>query len=114
MTTWFIVVGMTLITFINRYLFFAERVRFKPSEAVTRFLGFSSFAILTAIWTPIIFQVDYGNFANNSELHFAYAGLDYLIATLLAAVLAAMHVRSLVVVLLSSGVFFFLRFFVFT
>lgn len=114
MTIWFSIAGMTLITFINRYLFFAERIRFKPSNAVTRFLSFSSFAILTAIWTPIIFDLNSNAVLNGDPINFGHAGMDYLVASLVAASMAFMQVRSIVVVLLSTTLFFFLRFFVFS
>ena len=102
---WLLIAGMTLITFLNRYAFFSEIVQYRPGERVRRFLSYSSFAILTAIWTPIVFQVDFA-------AGVSHAGWDYLIAGTLAAVLSYCRIRSIVVVLLSAAVFFALRFFV--
>ena len=102
---------MAIITFVNRYLFFIEGFRFKPSAQLTRFLEFSSFAILTAIWAPIIFVVDYGNGTQGFEFNLEHAGLDYLVATTAAALMTVLGVRSIIVVVLSTGLFFCLRWF---
>lgn len=107
---WLTITCMALITFVNRYAFFVEGLRYQPSVKVKRFLSYSSYAVLTSIWAPILFQLD---FREGSLAGLSYAGLDYLIAASLAAVLTMLYVRSIIVVLLSSGVFFCLRLFVF-
>lgn len=99
---WALLFGMSLITFWNRYAFFSESVRFQPGVRLKRFLSYSSYAILTAIWTPILFNY-------NQHSGFDNAGLDYLIATSVAAVLSILKLPSIVVVLISTGLFFLLR-----
>lgn len=99
---WALLLGMSLITFWNRYAFFSEAVRFQPGVRLKRFLSYSSYAILTAIWTPILFNY-------NQSSGFDNAGSDYLIAASVAAVLAFLKLPSLVVVLISTGLFFLLR-----
>lgn len=101
--TWLTIFGLSAITYVNRFAFFSEMVRYTPSENVRLFLGFSSYAILTSIWAPIIFSFD----ANGG---FSYAGNDYLIAVTVAAILAFIRVHSIVVVLVSTALFFGLRF----
>ena len=101
---WWMLGGMAVITFWNRYAFFAKSLSYLPGPKVQRFLGYSSFAILTAIWTPILFQADY------TTRSVTIAGLDYLIAAAVAAVLSFFRVRSIVVVLLSTALFFLLRY----
>lgn len=100
---WWILVGMSAITFINRYAFFTEMLRYQPGAKARRFLSYSSYAILTSIWTPILFQIDY-------QAGVSHAGWDYLLAGTLAAVLSIARIKSIVVVLLSTAVFFGLRF----
>lgn len=95
--------GMALITFWNRFAFFSKNMNYQPGVRVQRFLAYASFAILTAIWTPILFQVDYAVGA------ITLAGLDYLCAGIVAAVMALCRVRSLVVVLVSTSLFFLIR-----
>jgi len=108
--TWILIVCMAGITFVNRYAFFIQRLQYQPGARVKRLLSYSSYAVLTSIWAPILFQF---NVIEGSVL-LSHAGLDYLAAAGLAAVLTVLHVRSLVVVLLSVGLFFCLRLLVFT
>ena len=100
---WLIIIGMTFITFLNRYAFFTQWVRYQPNQHVRRFLGYSSYAILTAIWAPIIFSYDI-------ELGFRHAGIDYVVAAIVAILLTTMRLPSIVVVLISTGLFFCIRF----
>ena len=104
--SWFTILGMSVITFVNRYAFFAQWLRFQPNEKMLRFLSFSSYAILTAIWMPIVFQFD-------PAQGFSYAGMDYLIATSLAVIMAILKAPSIIIVIISSIAFFALRFLVF-
>lgn len=99
---WTLLFGMTIITFWNRYAFFSESVRFVPGVRLKRFLSYSSYAILTAIWTPILFNY-------NQPSGFDNAGADYLIAASVAAALSFLKLPSIVVVLISTGLFFLLR-----
>lgn len=104
---WLTIACMTVITFVNRYAFFVESLRYQPSSSVKRFLAYSSYAVLTSIWMPILFQLD-----RSDGWNISLAGIDYLIAAGLAAALTIFHVRSIIVVLVSAGTFFCLRFFV--
>jgi branched-subunit amino acid transport protein len=106
--TWLIVCGLTAITFFNRYLFFSGRLTITLGIRAQRFLRYSSFAVLTAIWVPIIFQLDY------ESMRVGVAGWDYIIAASLAGLLTVVRVPALFVVLLSSAVFFCLRFWLLT
>lgn len=99
---WSLLAGMTAITFYNRYAFFARSIRYQPGDKARRFLSFSSYAILTSIWTPILFGY-------SSDAGFTIAGYDYLLAASLAAGMTIMGVRSIFVVLISTASFFILR-----
>ena len=102
MSNW-LLLSFAAITFLNRYAFFAESLRYSPGTRTRRFLQYSSYAVLTAIWTPLVFEIDKGNLS-------WVTGWDYFLAATLAAVLTLMRVRSMAVVLLSIGAFFALRF----
>jgi len=100
---WLLLFCMASITFFNRYLFFSSSVKYLPGPKVRRFLSYSSFSVLTAIWAPIMFRFD-------GHTQIEVAGVDYLFAGSLAAVLSVCKVSSIIVVLLSTTVFFIIRF----
>ena len=102
--TWLIVFGLTAITFINRYLFFSDQIKLTLGIRTQRFLRYSSFAVLTPIWVPIVIELDY------RPVRFSFAGWDYLIAVSIAGLLTLLRVPALIVVLVSSALFFCLRF----
>ena len=100
-----LLISLALITFVNRFAFFTETIRFTPGAKIRKLLSYSSYAVLTAIWMPIIFQFKAGE-------GLSVAGLDYLLGVILAALLTMLKVRSIFVVLCSTGLFFMLRFLV--
>ncbi|GHA02057.1 hypothetical protein GCM10008090_09130 [Arenicella chitinivorans] len=104
--SWLVVIGLTAITFVNRYLFFSNQLKLRLGVRGQRFLRYSSFAVLTAIWVPIVIRLEY------RPMHLDIAGWDYLIAAAVAGVLTLMRVPALFVVLVSSALFFCLRFWV--
>ncbi|MFT6408367.1 MAG: branched-subunit amino acid transport protein [Arenicella sp.] len=102
--TWLLLLGMALITFVNRYLFFSTAIYYSPGVRLRRFLSYSSYSVLTAIWAPIIFRFD-----GQSQLQFA--GIDYLLAAVLAGLLSFYRVASIIVVVLSTALFFLIRYY---
>lgn len=74
------ILAMTLIVFLSRYLFLEPAIPLRLNSTAQRILSYSSPAVLTAIWAPIVFlpegQLNTG--INN----------PYFIAALLAALLA--------------------------
>ena len=103
MSVWGLISLMAVVTFSVRYIFFAQAIRYQMGPRVKLLLRYSSFSILTALWTPIIFQYE-------PAIGFSHAGTDYLLAAVVAMVLAFMRVSTLTVVLASVGVFVILRF----
>jgi len=101
--TWLLLIGMAVITFANRYLFFARSIAYRPGPRVQRLLSYSSYAVLTAIWAPIVFEFE-------QPYEISLAGLDFAIGAALAATLGVLRVNSLTVVLSSTLVFFLIRF----
>jgi len=100
---WWILIGMAVITFLNRYVFLIESFPYTPGPKVKRFLSYSVYAVLTAIWAPIVFSIE-------PKVGVSHAGLDYLLGASLAGILSFMRVPSIMVVMISSTVFFGLRF----
>jgi branched-subunit amino acid transport protein len=100
---WLLLLGMALITFANRYLFFSAMIAYSPGPKFKRFLSYSSYSVLTAIWAPIVFKFD-----GQSELQLA--GFDYLLAASVAGLLSFYRVSGILVVLLSTALFFIIRF----
>ncbi|NND81575.1 MAG: AzlD domain-containing protein [Gammaproteobacteria bacterium] len=100
---WLTIALMAVITFSNRALFFARSIRYQMGARVRRLLTYSSYAILTAIWAPILlrFSPQYG---------ISHAGADYLVGTVLAMSLTMLRLPTLAVVLISAAVFFAIRF----
>ena len=101
---WFLILGMAAITFLNRYAFLSRSFNYVPNEKLPRLLSYSSYSVLTAIWAPIVFQIDAGG-------NFSIAGADYLVACSLAAMMSIWRMPSLLTVILSAMVFFGIRFF---
>jgi len=100
---WWTLIGMSIITFVNRYVFFADAVRYSPGIKVRRFLSYSSYAVLTSIWAPIVFSF-------NTQSGVSHAGLDYLVGATIAAILSVFRVPSIAVVVISTASFFCMRF----
>ena len=87
------------------FSFFREfanvEIRYEPTLHA-KYYANESYAILTSIWTPILF--DYSTASG-----FSLAGMDYLLAASLAALMTLFGVRSIIVVLISTAAFFILR-----
>ena len=103
---WLLLLGMALITFANRYLFFSAVIDYSPGPKFKRLLSYSSYSVLTAIWASIIFHLD-------GQSEFQLAGFDYLLAAPFAGLLSFYQVASIIVVLLSPTLFFLIRFYLF-
>lgn len=101
--TWVLIVGMATITYLNRYAFLTRAIEYVPGDKVKRFLSYSSYSVLTAIWTPIVLQMEH-------DFNVSLSGLDYLIGASLAMVMSVARFPSLLTVILSTSVFFGIRF----
>ncbi len=103
MSTWGLIVLLSVITFANRYFFFSKTITYHPGEKLRRFLSFSTQSILTALWVPIVFRTQ----ANGM---ISYTDINYLIATVFVLILGFYRLNMLLVVILGSALFFVLRF----
>ena len=98
---WTSLLLMALLVFASRYLFLEPRLPIRLGPRVLHFLHYTSPAVLTAIWAPIVFHRD-------DRLA---VGLDnpYFIAAILAAVLALTTRNILLTTLISMALFFVIR-----
>ena len=103
MSTWILIFILALITFANRYVFFSKAIKYHPSEELKTFLSFSTQAILTALWVPIVFK-----YQTNHTID--YSDKNYLIATIFVLILGFYRVNMLIVVLLGMALFFALKY----
>jgi branched-subunit amino acid transport protein len=92
---------MALLVFISRYLFLEPRLPIHLGPRVLHFLHYTSAAVLTAIWAPIVFQ-------REGELNLELSN-PYLIAAVVASILAITTRNVLLTTVLSMALFFVIR-----
>ncbi|MCA2018694.1 AzlD domain-containing protein [Vibrio tritonius] len=97
--------AMAALVFISRYLFLEPKLPLKMSAKLQRLLTYSSPAVLTAIWAPIVFTNDH-----QLQLH---THNPYLWAAILAALIAWKTRNVLLTTVISMVVFLVLNLWVF-
>ncbi|WP_414932905.1 AzlD domain-containing protein [Vibrio europaeus] len=95
------ILAMTVLVFASRYLFLEPRLPLRLNPQAQRLLKYSSPAVLTAIWAPIVFMPE-------KQLWLS-ADNPYLIGALIAAFLAWKTKNVLLTTLVSMVVFLFLK-----
>lgn len=93
--------AMTAVVFLSRYLFLEPKLPLKLNHTTQRILSYSSPAVLTAIWAPIVFIQDDKLAVNASN--------PYLIAAVIAAAVAWRTKNVIATTVLSMGCFFVLN-----
>lgn len=93
--------AMTAVVFLSRYLFLDPRLPIKINPSTQRLLSYSSPAVLTAIWAPIVFVHDDKLAVNLSN--------PYFIAAVIAALVAWKTKNVIATTILSMGCFFILN-----
>lgn len=96
---WLTIILMTLIVFLSRYLFLEPAIPLKLNATMRRFLRYSSPAVLTAIWGPIVF-------APEKEL-WLNAQNPYLLAAIITCVLIWKTGNVLITIGISMAAFLF-------
>lgn len=99
--TWMMICGMAFITFYNRYFFFIKRMPITLGPRGRRLLEYSMYAVLTALWVPIVFKVEAGLPVFESSA--------FLWGTLVAICLVLLRAPSILTVVASTVVFFSLH-----
>ncbi|MDS7942470.1 AzlD domain-containing protein [Acinetobacter sp. V110_1] len=100
--SWFMILGVAVIVFFNRYYFLEPNLKVKLPALMNKMLNYSAPCLLSAISIPVIF------FERN-ELR---GTLDnpYLYATVFCIVIAFYFKKILPSVLLSLAFFYFINF----
>ncbi|WP_064608027.1 AzlD domain-containing protein [Photobacterium sp. J15] len=101
---WLTIFLMTLIVFSSRYMFLAPKLPLKLNAEAQKLLSYSSPAVLTAIWAPIVFLHE-----GKPEITLQ---IPYLISAVIAALIAWKTKNVLVTAVISMTVFFLLTTFI--
>lgn len=101
MTVWLVILFMSLILFVNRYIFLEPRLPLRLGRNLRDFLGFAVPGLLTAICAPIIFVPE-------GQLNLS-PGNPYLLAGLFAVVVMIWKKNVLLTLGLSMAMFYLLR-----
>lgn len=100
------ILAMTALVFLSRYLFLEPKLPLRLNPQAQRLLSYSSPAVLTAIWAPIVFMPE------QDQLWVA-ADNPYIWGAALAALLAWKTRNVLLTTLISMAVFLLLNLWVF-
>ncbi len=99
--SWLTLLSMAALVFISRYLFLEPRLPLRLGPRALHFLHYTSPAVLTAIWAPIVFSP-------HGKLDISMHN-PYLLAALVAVALALTTGRVLLTTVASMALFFLLR-----
>ena len=91
------ILAMTAVVFLSRYIFLEPKLPLRLNSRAQHLLSFSSPAVLTAIWAPIVFLPD-------GKLSVSPTN-PYLLAAVLAALIAWKTKNVLLTTVVSMGVF---------
>ncbi|MGR5148053.1 AzlD domain-containing protein [Photobacterium alginatilyticum] len=97
---WLTLLAMALLVFSSRYLFLEPRLPLRLNAQAQKLLSYSSPAVLTAIWAPIVFLPE-------GELSVSWHN-PYLVAAIVAVLLAWKLKSVLLTAVISMAVFFLL------
>ncbi len=100
------IIVSTIITFLNRFLFFYKGINYIPGKNMNLFLSFSSQAILTSLWVPIVFSF-------NTSTGFNYIDNIYLLSTIFVLMISILKINILIIIGLGLGFFTILKLFIF-
>ena len=100
------ILAMTALVFLSRNLFLEPKLPLRLNAQTQRLLSYSSPAVLTAIWAPIVFMPD-------NELSLSGSN-PYLWAALTAALIAWKTKNILLTTIISMPVFLVLNLWVFS
>jgi len=97
---WLTLTLMAVIVFTSRYLFLEPKLPLKLNKHSLQFLSYAAPAVLTAIIAPMFMVKD----------HSLYLSVDnnYLVGAVIACLLAYFTRNTLLTVLVSMGIFFFI------
>ncbi len=99
------ILAMTALVFMSRYVFLEPKLPLRLSTGLQRLLSYSGPAVLTAIWTPIVFTHEKSLWLDSTN--------PYLWASLLAGFLAWKTKQVLLTTVASMAVFLLLNLVIF-
>jgi branched-subunit amino acid transport protein len=91
---------MSLIIFISRYLFLEPKLPLKLNKHALHFLSYAAPAVLTAIIAPMVLVKEHSLYLSINN--------NYLVGAFIACLLAYFTRNTLLTVLVSMGIFFFI------
>ncbi|MFB9216477.1 AzlD domain-containing protein [Vibrio sinaloensis] len=95
------ILAMTVLVFVSRYLFLEPKLPLRLNPQAQRLLSYSSPAVLTAIWAPIVFMPE-------KELWVTPEN-PYLVAAVIAALIAWKTGNVLLTTIVSMVIFLVLK-----
>ena len=101
---WLLILMMAVVTFTIRYALFAKANSIKLPAKLEQGLKFSAPCVLTAIWVPAVLMPQ-------GEIAFSFEN-PYLIAGLLALIIAQWRKNILLTIVSSMSFFFIYKFFI--
>lgn len=105
--SWTLIVAISALVFLNRYLFLEPRIRLKLPHFIQRMLHYSAPCLLTAICIPVIFYDSAQQFRPMTDNLYLYAALA-------TAIFYLNSKRLLLSSILGFAVFYILYFWPFT
>lgn len=109
----FAIIVMAVITFLVRYVFFTQVFNIKLTPPIQNLLIFTAPCVLTAMFIPIMFQ-DGFDLQLESFIFSRLLTSSYFWASIFALISSLFIRQTLVVIILSMGMFYTLRLFVFS
>lgn len=97
---WITIGLMSLIIFISRYLFLEPKLPLKLNKHALHFLSYAAPAVLTAIIAPMVLVKEHSLYLSINN--------NYLVGAFIACLLAYFTRNTLLTVLVSMGIFFFI------
>lgn len=95
------ILAMTVLVFVSRYLFLEPKLPLRLNAQAQRLLSYSSPAVLTAIWAPIVFMPEQELWLTPSN--------PYLIGAVVAAITAWKTKNVLLTTFVSMAIFLVLK-----
>lgn len=98
---WLMIILMTLVIFVSRYLFLEPKIPVRLSKNAQQFLSYSAPAVMTAIFAPLVF-------IREGQLSISIDN-PYLTCALVATALAYLTKNTLLTTILSMALFFVIK-----
>lgn len=102
-TIWLLIITLSIVVFINRYIFLDPNIKIKIPNVVYSILKYSAPCLLAAICAPIVF------FQSN-EIKLSIVD-PYIIASIITIIFSIFIKKTITVVILGLTIFYLLLYF---